>query len=88
MAETGKDESVLVQIRRRQDQAELEAKTKEIGQVIGDVVRKTCGESMGFMFVTFNFGEAGHLAYVSNANREDMIKSLRELADNLEKHPG
>lgn len=40
----------------------------------------------GFMVLVFPFGEDTRVAhYISNANREDMIKALREKADVLEK---
>ena len=37
-----------------------------------------------FALVTFTFGDGGYAGYVSSARREDMIKALRECADNLE----
>jgi hypothetical protein len=32
----------------------------------------------GFILLTFDFGPGGNLAYVSNANRDDAIRALRE----------
>lgn len=33
---------------------------------------------MGFALFVFDFGERGNLAYCSNAEREDMIKTVEE----------
>lgn len=41
-------------------------------------------QKMGFCLVVFEFNKAGVADYISNANREDMIKFLREKADILE----
>jgi hypothetical protein len=32
----------------------------------------------GFILLTFDFGQQGNLAYVSNAHRDDTIRALRE----------
>ena len=42
-------------------------------------------EREGFALLLFDFGEKGSLAYISNAQRRDMIRALRECADELEK---
>jgi len=53
---------------------------------MGDNVSEEIGNKYGFMILVFPFnggsGSAAH--YISNANREDMIKVLREKADVLE----
>lgn len=43
-------------------------------------------DKMGFALVVFEFHKPGIGDYVSNADRPDMIKALRELADRLEKN--
>lgn len=40
----------------------------------------------GFCLLVFGFNAPGISNYVSNANRADMIKALRETADRLEKN--
>lgn len=40
---------------------------------------------MGFTVLVFPLGNVGESNYISNANRSDMIKALREIADRLEK---
>ena len=60
---------------------EAERKTTEIGRIIGDQMPK----GWGFALLIFSFGEQGFMNWVSNAQRADMIKALRECADRLEK---
>ena len=38
----------------------------------------------GFALLGFSFGEGGWMTYVSNANRHDMIKALKEMVEKLE----
>lgn len=40
--------------------------------------------SYGFAFLLFEFHSPGTSNYISNAERADMIKALRETADRLE----
>ena len=43
------------------------------------------GEKMGFALLAFRFSDIGGVGdYVSNANRGDMVKALREAANKLE----
>lgn len=42
----------------------------------------------GFALLVFSFGEESYLTHVSNANRVDLVKTLRECADVLEAHGG
>lgn len=57
-------------------------------KTIGMILKEILPENMGFTLLTFNFGDAGLCNYISDANREDMIKSLRETADRLEFNRG
>jgi hypothetical protein len=53
-----------------------------IGSTLGDVLKaRTPG--VGFALLLFDFGGKGDIAYVSNANSEDMIEALDELLGNL-----
>lgn len=40
---------------------------------------------LGFAFLLFEFHTPGESNYISNAERRDMIKALRETADRLER---
>jgi hypothetical protein len=42
-----------------------------------------CPAGVGFALMIFDFGEGGNMAYVSNAERADMIRALEELLQKL-----
>lgn len=58
------------------------ALAKLITEEIKDI--KVDGHDMAFALLMFPFGSTGRGNYVSNANREDMVKALRDAADRLE----
>ena len=54
---------------------------KQMAEKVSAILPK----DFGFVILVFPFGEnAGTANYISNANREDMIKTLRETSDRLE----
>lgn len=59
----------------------LERVARELGEVI-----ESCLPSgkVGFALSLFTFSEPRYLAWISNADRADMIRALREQADRLE----
>jgi hypothetical protein len=62
----------------------MEKTCSEIASVIGRAVEQQHGKNqVGFALLLFDFGAGGHLTYVSNAEREDMIKALHECAASL-----
>ncbi len=61
---------------------QLEERAREIGQLLGSAMPASSG--YGFALLLFNFGDKGHLTYVSNAKRADMIEGLKELLMRLE----
>jgi hypothetical protein len=58
----------------------LEDDVSRIGKGIGDRL----APGIGFTLLFFEFGEQKQLAYISNAQRDDMIKVLRQMADEIE----
>ncbi|HLI94243.1 MAG TPA: hypothetical protein VKU83_11555 [Puia sp.] len=52
---------------------------------LGKKIRNEIPVNIGFCLLIFEFHKPGIANYISNAQREDMIKSLRETADRLEK---
>lgn len=60
-------------------QRELERMTKEVSDLIAAHV-----PGVGFAVLLFTFGP-GFTAYASNANRQDMIRELRDLVNRLER---
>lgn len=56
-------------------------------QAIARLVEQRLPDGMLFVVMTFTPGEdgsGGYSGYISNADRADMIKALRECADTLE----
>jgi hypothetical protein len=63
------------------DKRRIEESAQDIAQRIG-----AAAEQVGCLFAVLFFqpGSGGWATYVSNANRGDMIKALREQANHLE----
>jgi hypothetical protein len=66
----------------------IQKKTEELllylGKIIQDVVNEFFPRA-GFAFFLFKFHEEGRTNYISNAERESMIKALKEIVEGLEK---
>lgn len=60
----------------------------QLGKVLTELINETYGRKMGFALLVFPFGEDIREGkggdYVSNAQRKQMVKALRETADRLE----
>ena len=54
-----------------------EAMLKEIGTLL----KRACPPGFGFSLLVFSFGEGGSMFYTSNAQREDMIRSMQEFIE-------
>lgn len=67
------------------DQAEYEQIMRELAAGIQDVLNELFG-NIGFALLLFDFNNPGIGNYISNANRQDMIKALIECAERLEKN--
>lgn len=57
---------------------------KDLGRMVAKAIDDEAGGPMGFMLMVFDFGEGGTTSYISNARREDVVKTLQEF---IEKHP-
>lgn len=66
-------------------QIEIQEFLKALAGAIDEEIQERFGK-MGFAFILFEFNEPGISNYISNADRSDMIKTLRETADRLEKN--
>lgn len=53
----------------------LEALGRRVAKTVGGMIPK----GIGFAVVLFDFGPGGHLTYLSNGKREDVVRMLREL---------
>jgi len=58
----------------------VERMASEIGAVIG----ASLPPGYGFALLVFSFGGDGFLTHISNADRGDLVKLVREYADKLE----
>lgn len=66
-------------------QQQIEKALRHIAGAIQDTIDYEFGK-MGFALLVFDFNNPGISNYISNADRQDMIKSLRETADRLERN--
>lgn len=64
-------------------QKRIEDIMRELGSAI-DSVLKDFWDNMGFVLIVFEFFKPGISNYISNGQRSDIIKALRETADRLE----
>ncbi len=67
-------------IRRNFPEAERAA------QFVAQSIGYRLPEGYGFALLVFSFGEAGYLTHVSNCERTDLVKILRECADVLDRN--
>ena len=67
-------------------QQKIEVFLTALGVAITETLKKELSEGIGFALILFEFNNPGIGNYVSNAERPDMIKALRETADRLEKN--
>lgn len=62
---------------------ELENLIRGYASAIDQSLREQTGKKIGYCLMLFDFGEDGSLAYGSNADRADMIKTLDEFREKL-----
>jgi hypothetical protein len=63
---------------------DIEATAREIGSILGAVCERTPGGKCGFLLMLFGFGEDSEFTYLSNANRADNIKMIKEFLARME----
>ena len=56
----------------------LESKAREIAKLLDKAVNKGQPRRYGFTLLLYSF-EGPELTYISNSNRDDMIKTMKEL---------
>lgn len=57
---------------------------KGIAEALEEILKHVHEKRMGFALLVYEFNNPGIGNYISNSEREDMIKALRETADRLE----
>lgn len=60
---------------------------EEHARGIGQVLKDAMPPGIGFALVLFSFGPDGWLTYLSNGQREDMIKCLEETLQKIRSSP-
>jgi hypothetical protein len=68
----------------------FEVKDEEIEKklrFIGSIIKKQLPKELGFTLMLFDYGEKGNMFYISSAQREDMIKAMKEFIAKNEKQP-
>lgn len=60
---------------------ELVKRCKEVGEAIAEGIKGSGIEGVGFALLIFDFGGGGNLAWISNAQREDMLEALKEFME-------
>lgn len=58
---------------------EIEERCRSIGTLLGDALPP----GVGFVFALFDFGGPGSMSYISNGDRDGIIKMLAELRQKL-----
>jgi len=62
----------------------MEASARNLGKLLGEALRSSHSEErMGFALMLFSF-EGPEFTWISNAQRDDMIKALREFISKYE----
>ena len=57
---------------------------ESVGRDISRLISGQCPEGVGFALLLFSFGKDGDVVVTSNADRDDMVRALRECADRFE----
>ena len=62
----------------------MEKVNREVGGLIGQAIKEQ-GGGYGFALFMFSFGEGTEMTWISNAERPDMVKALREFIETVER---
>lgn len=63
-------------------------KVKSKMQTIARKVNEELPEGYGFIVLGFKFNDAGEMIYVSNADRQDVVKAMKEFIEKTENSYG
>jgi antibiotic biosynthesis monooxygenase (ABM) superfamily enzyme len=61
----------------------MEKVNREVGQLIGSAIQDS-GGGYGFALFMFSFDDESEMTWISNAERADMIKALKEFIQRSE----
>lgn len=65
------------------EQLEERLELEEACAALARPLAQALPEGVGFALLLFDFGSGGNMAYVSNANREDMLAAQQEMIAKL-----
>lgn len=71
-------------MKARRDDLPEELRDREAKQRVAMKILVDLFPGEGLALMTFDLSAEGHMTWISNADRRDMVKALRELADQLE----
>jgi hypothetical protein len=60
------------------------SETKETMKLVGDVIKMILPEGYGFVFMIFETNVEGRMNYMSNCQRPDVIKMMKEFIEKTE----
>jgi hypothetical protein len=63
-------------VKERDERLALERRVRELAELLEREVPRATG--VGFALFLFNFGDGGAISYISNAQRETMVRAVRE----------
>lgn len=69
------------------EQREIEEFARKLASGIGDIVKERYGRGLCFTLLLATTGADGWMTYISSAERESMVQTLRELAAKVESDP-
>lgn len=69
-------------------QLKISRQLQALAEALGDLLEEAAGEKVLFALHIFGEGADGRGQYVSNAERADVRKALRELLDHWDKNEG
>lgn len=61
----------------------MEKENRRVGELIGRSIKES-GGGYGFALFMFSFGDGPEMTWISNAERRDMIKALKEFIEQVE----
>lgn len=67
------------------ESAAREAELNAINRALALAIREELPNGVGFALFVFDLGEGGFMTWNSNANRQDMVRALRELIQRLDR---
>lgn len=58
---------------------------KAAGEALADIIDSALPDNHGFALLIFEFGDEGNLSWISNADRDDMLATMKDF---IARHEG